>query len=195
LSVGELARALDVHANTIRFHLDALIDDGRVESVAEARGGLGRPAMVFRARRKMHQGEPTNYRLLAEIMTAHLAATEPDASETATALGRTWGASLIDGSDRAVRTRAEAVKRLVGLLGDLGFAPETSGRGARTEIGLRHCPFLDLVTDHREVICPLHLGLMQGAMEAMEAPISVRELAPFAEPDLCVAHLGHSRRP
>lgn len=43
---------------------------------------------------------------------------------------------------------------------------------------------------HAQVVCPIHLGLMQGAMAAWDAPVTVNRLEPFAEPDLCVAHLA-----
>jgi hypothetical protein len=36
----------------------------------------------------------------------------------------------------------------------------------------------------------MHLGLMQGAMTAMDATVSVDRLDPFVEPDLCLAHVG-----
>jgi hypothetical protein len=35
----------------------------------------------------------------------------------------------------------------------------------------------------------VHLGLMQGALAALRAPITVGRLEPFAEPDLCLTHL------
>lgn len=60
------------------------------------------------------------------------------------------------------------------------------------EIRLRHCPFQNLAEQHGEVICSVHLGLMQGALSAMRAPVSVDRLDPFVEPDLCVAHLAHA---
>ena len=75
------------------------------------------------------------------------------------------------------------------LLDDLGFAPERDPARAGT-IGLRHCPFLDLVPEHAAVICPLHLGLMQGALDALGAGITVTRLEPFASADLCLAHTG-----
>jgi len=40
------------------------------------------------------------------------------------------------------------------------------------------------------VVCPIHLGLMRGAMEAWESPVTVDRLEAFAEPGLCVAHLA-----
>lgn len=76
------------------------------------------------------------------------------------------------------------------MLGELGFEPEPHKGARSTEIRLRHCPFLDLVGDHADVICSLRLGLMQGAMAQLNGPVTVDRLDPFAEPDLCVAHLA-----
>ena len=68
--------------------------------------------------------------------------------------------------------------------------PSSEIAGPRRQIGLRHCPFLDLIADQARVICPVHLGLMQGVMSALGASETVERLDPFAEPDLCLAHLG-----
>ena len=44
----------------------------------------------------------------------------------------------------------DAADRLVGMLDDLGFAPEQRSDGGRRQIGLRHCPFLELIAgQHR----------------------------------------------
>jgi hypothetical protein len=37
--------------------------------------------------------------------------------------------------------------------------------------------------------CPLHLGLMQGALAGLGAPLTASGLEPFAEPDSCLARL------
>jgi predicted ArsR family transcriptional regulator len=86
------------------------------------------------------------------------------------------------------------VARLVGLLEEFGFAPEAPEGGAAEgmRIGLRNCPFLDLAEARPEVVCPVHLGLMRGALEGWGAPVTVDRLEPFAEPDRCLAHVsGH----
>jgi predicted ArsR family transcriptional regulator len=139
----------------------------------------------------MDRNGPSNYRLLATIFTDHLAATTDDPAGTATELGRRWGPSLIEQSSRqATPSKAEALTRVVGVLTDLGFEPEPPGGGRSREIRLRHCPFLELVDEHADVICSVHLGLMQGALAAMKAPVTVDRLDPFVEPDLCVARLA-----
>jgi len=201
LGVVEIAERLDVHPNTVRFHLDALADSGQIERVHAAPAGPGRPPLVFRARPGMDHAGPRNYRLLAEILAGNLAA-GPEPAARATEAGRTWGGLLAGRSaSPAVPTREQAVGELVHLLDDLGFAPEeqaeerseerAAGDGGR--IGLRHCPFLELVKTQAKVICPLHLGLMQGAMTAIGSPVTVDRLEPFAEPDLCLAHLATAR--
>ena len=74
-SIVSMADEMAVHPNTIRFHLDALVRTGRVEQVFGETTGRGRPPVLFRASRRMDPAGPTNYRLLANILTSHLAAT------------------------------------------------------------------------------------------------------------------------
>jgi len=188
MSIGEIAGRLDVHPNTVRFHLDALAGLGQVERVDTAPAGPGRPPLVFRARRGMDPAGPRNYRLLAGILASSLA-TGPDPAARATEAGRAWGTYLA-GPPAPALSAKQAVDRLVGLLDDLGFAPERRSAGGRKQIGLRHCPFLELADTQARVICPAHLGLMRGAMTALGAPVTVERLDPFAEPDLCLAHLS-----
>lgn len=180
MSIVAIADELDVHPNTVRFHLDSLLGDGQVEQVMAERKGPGRPALMFRATRQMDRGGPRRYRLLAEILAMGLTA-EGDAAGKALAAGRAWGRQL----ETRGRPR-ESVDHLVDVLDELGFAPERRGR---TQIGLRHCPFLELAEARESVVCPIHLGLMQGALENWSAPVTVERLDAFAEPDLCLAHL------
>jgi len=67
---------------------------------------------------------------------------------------------------------------------------QRGGATGADEIGLHNCPFLEIANSQRDVVCPVHLGLMQGALSAWDAPVTVDALIPFAEPDLCVAHLA-----
>jgi predicted ArsR family transcriptional regulator len=54
----------------------------------------------------------------------------------------------------------------------------------------RHCPFLGVAESQKAVVCPIHLGLMQGALETWQAPVTVERLDAFVEPDLCLVNLG-----
>jgi predicted ArsR family transcriptional regulator len=184
MSIATIADTLDVHPNTVRFHLDTLVSTGRVEQVAGDRKGPGRPALMFRATQRMDPGGLRRYQLLAEILAGN-----PDADARAVAAGREWGRQLKPppGSIAGAPVAEESIEHLVDLLDELGFAPERRGD---EQVGLRHCPFLELVESQKAVICPIHLGVMQGALETWEAPVTVDRLDAFVEPDLCLAQLS-----
>ncbi len=55
---------------------------------------------------------------------------------------------------------------------------------------MRACPFLELARAHQDVICPIHLGLMRGALAELKARTRATQLEPFVQPDLCVARLA-----
>jgi predicted ArsR family transcriptional regulator len=190
LTVVDIAAELDVHLNTVRFHLDALVEAGRVERLPAEGSGPGRPPIEYRLSRTMDRNGPSNYRLLAAMLSDHLASSASDPVKTATALGRSWGGAVLDSRPGGKSTKSEALTRVVDALADLGFQPEPLARPRATQIRLRHCPFLELVDAHADVICSLHLGLMQGALGALTGRVTVDRLERFVEPDLCVAHLA-----
>jgi predicted ArsR family transcriptional regulator len=187
MSIAAIADVLGVHTNTVRFHLDILASAGRVEQVAPDRKGPGRPALMFRATRRMDPGGTRRYELLAEILALELA-DDHDAPARALTAGHERGLQLKPPAPGAARKldSDESIEQLVGLLDELGFAPE---RREDDQVGLRNCPFLELAERQKAVICPIHLGLMRGALETWEAPVTADRLDPFVEPDLCVVHL------
>lgn len=183
MTTAQIAARLEVHTNTVRFHLEHLEENGQVERVEPHHRGPGRPPQLYRAVRRMDPAGPTDYRLLAEILASGLAA-EDDPAAKAREMGRAWGRTM---SPRTADSSDSAVDALVQLLDDIGFAPEPP---ADERVQLRHCPFSELAQARPSVVCPVHLGLMQGALEAWQAPVDVERLDAFVEPDLCVAHLG-----
>lgn len=197
LSINQIADRLGVHPNTVRFHLDGLVESGRVERVEVDRRTAGRPPQLFRPVRRMDLAGPRQYRLLAELLVQSLAA-DPDRGTRGLEAGRAWGRGHAVapgvGIEGVADDPEDAVARLMAMLDDIGFAPELGrDEGQRhiglRQIGLRHCPFLELAEARPAVVCPVHLGLMQGAMEAWRSPVTVDRLEPFVEPDLCLAHL------
>ncbi|GBG38224.1 helix-turn-helix transcriptional regulator [Mycobacterium montefiorense] len=191
LTIVAIADALGVHPNTVRFHLDSLLGDGQVEQVEPGRKGPGRPPLMFRAVRQMDRGGTRHYRLLAEILTMAFAA-DQDSGARALAAGRAWGRQLdssVDSSPGDAQSPQASIDQLVDVLDQLGFAPERRRADGEQQVGLRHCPFLELAETRASVVCPVHLGLMQGALESWGSPVAVERLDTFVEPDLCVAHL------
>jgi predicted ArsR family transcriptional regulator len=189
MSIVEIADRLEVHPNTVRFHLDSLVSSGQVVRVEVPPRGPGRPPQLFQAHPGMDPAGPRNYRFLAGVLTDSLAH-GPDPIGQATAAGEAWGRRMAEERGLRVRPpRPQALAALVELLDEVGFAPEEAPPERRREIGLRRCPFLELV-DSREVVCAIHLGVMRGAMEAIDATVTVTRLQPFEQPDRCLAHLG-----
>ena len=64
----------------------------------------------------------------------------------------------------------------------------TSPGGAAVE--MHHCPFHQVAQQHSDVVCGLHLGLMQGAFTQLGSATHATRLEPFATPRMCLAHLG-----
>lgn len=191
LGVADVAGRLGIHANTARFHLDALAADGAVVRTLSSAEGPGRPRAVYAPKPGMNRGGVRGYQFLAQILLSWLAAEGPGAAANAVQAGRTWGAFL---AGRPVPFRAVtgegSVGRLTDLLDELGFDPAPPAAKAEPSvIRLRHCPFLELAEGYDQVVCAIHLGLMQGALTGLGAPVAATRLEPFAEPGACLAHL------
>ena len=67
-------------------------------------------------------------------------------------------------------------------LAEAGFDPRFRRRSAKTvEITLRECPFRDLLEEHRELVCAVHRGLLEGMLGASRPPMGLDEFEPLAE--------------
>jgi predicted ArsR family transcriptional regulator len=189
--VRDIADQAGLHPNTARFHLDALVDAGLAARAPKERTTPGRPSMAYRA---VAGGEPMGrrrYRLLAEMLTSLIAGMLPKPGEAAEEAGREWGRYLTEPPPPYQRLDAgEAVERLTATMAEIGFAPEAVTDGTRYQLRLRQCPFREVAENHQDVVCQLHLGLMQGALAQMRAPVTADRLQPFAEPSLCIAYLA-----
>jgi predicted ArsR family transcriptional regulator len=194
LGVQEIADRTGLHPNTARFHLDGLVEAGLATREPQARETPGRPSMTYQAAEGGGPGGGPGggrrYRLLAEMLTSLIAGTMPEPGKAAVEAGREWGAYLTERPPPYQRPGAgEAVEKLAGIMEELGFAPQAVADGRQYRLCLRQCPFREVAQRHQDVVCSLHLGLMQGALGQMRAPITADRLEPFAEPSLCIAHL------
>ena len=189
--VKDIADQAGLHPNTARFHLDALVDAGLAARAPRERTTPGRPSMAYRA---VEGGAPAGrrrYRLLAEMLTSLIAGMLPKPGEAAGEAGREWGRYLTEPPPPYQRLDAgKAVGRLTATMAEIGFAPEAVTDGTRYQLRLRQCPFREVAENHQDVVCQLHLGLMQGALAQMRAPVTADRLQPFAEPSLCIAYLA-----
>ena len=203
LRVQEVARRTGVHANTARFHLDALVDAGLATREVLARAAPGRPSFGYAAAGQGPAAGHRQYRLLAEMLSSLIEGLLPDPGQAAAEAGREWGRYLTERPAPYQRISAdEAVSRLLAVLAGVGFAPETGRRVAAEtgpdiaaetgppEVRLRRCPFREVAEHRQDVVCQLHLGLMQGVLDQLRAPVTATRIQPFAEPSLCIAELA-----
>lgn len=201
LDTATLAERLGLHVNTVRTHLNLLEEAGLVEVAVEDRDRPGRPKLLYRRTvdDELSTPSPTEsgYRFLAQIMASYLDATTEDTSTAAEQAGHAWGSFLTAKPAPFSKPDIEAaVTQLMGMLDELGFAPKLDQTDhTNPEIVLRRCPFLDVAREHQEVVCSIHLGLMRGAVEQLEASVEVRDLIPWALPDACVSHLEVTASP
>lgn len=220
LTAGQLAYRLDLHVTTVRFHLERLVDAGRLTTYEVRGGGAGRPATAYalvtdspgEPREVADRAAPTPYELLAGLLVQALATRGRGAaggSEPAAA-GRRWATDRLGGSPVSW---PEAVAQVRSLLGEWGYAvgpdhgPPAAGSAAGVpsaefppdaafppdvvEFTVGSCPFEDLARVHPQVVCAVHRGLMEGALDGLrQGPVDV-ELEPFVTPTACRVRLAH----
>lgn len=183
VDIPRLAELLALHPNTVRGHLDMLDQAGLVTKVREKRAQPGRPRWLYARAGDVSDPSPAGNRLLAEMLVTSLKLAGGDAQVAARAAGREWGESLGAGLADGHESIEDDTVAITRLLDDIGFEPEpSSGPGV---IDLADCPFRELAVRHSDVVCSLHLGMMEGALEAFGGSLSVESLQPFVEPSLC----------
>jgi predicted ArsR family transcriptional regulator len=186
LSVREMATRLSLHPNTVRPHLRRLQEAGLVASETSRGAAVGRPQTLFTVVHR-EQPEGRDYRLLADILAGLL--TSPRARDRAETQAREWGAYLAGRSVPRPGARRAAGPNLAMLqeaLADAGFDPRFRRRGPDTvEISMRDCPFRDLLDEHRDLVCAVHHGLLEGILGASRPPLALTSFQPLVERGIC----------
>lgn len=186
-TLADLAAASGLHVNTVGEHLHALVRSGLARRHPEAPAGRGRPAWLYEATGRHATADP-EYAGLASALAAAIHRTSATPTDDAVAAGRGWGHQLA--RERGARPASSAVaarREVVGLLDEMGFAPQSDARSA--VVSLTRCPLLETANEYPDVVCGVHLGLVQGALEEYGADPDGAELLPFAQPGACRLHL------
>lgn len=191
VSVRELATRLSLHPNTLRPHLRRLEDAGLVTREIRRGSGVGRPQTMF-ALADVQGAGGRDLRLLADILAGLLRGRR--AAERARALAREWGSYLVSRGlpkPGVPLPPGRNLALLQGAMAGAGFQPRFRRTGGGSvEVALRDCPFREMLEDHRELVCGIHRGLLEGMLESLKPPLELREFKPFAERSVCrfVAH-------
>lgn len=198
VTTAELVAEVGLHANTVRAHLQNLVAGGLVSVETVPPAGRGRPAHRYRitdeGRAAPRLSDPAfaEYRGLTTAFASYLAARSADPSQEARQIGRAWGAQLADGQADSPRQATEEVIRLLTRLGFTPVPPE-EGSGSGAGIALRTCPLLELAEQMPHVICQVHQGLVEGALDQYGSGSTEVELRAFSEPGACRLHLREAQ--
>lgn|GEM_PF-2062493 len=173
-----LSKALNMHPNTVRGHLDSLIDGGLVSATPVKTSGRGRPALQYRVRTPQQATIADAYIDLIGLLAGTLDSggsgiTDPEG------IGRAWAAARSAASGLAEsQSTVSTIEALLDELAVLGFDPYIRESG---EMGLCSCPFI-----RRDgavpppYICRLHAGYLRGRVGGTTVTLN-----PFDQPGEC----------
>ncbi len=189
-----MSQATALHVNTLREHLEALEAHGRVRRHRAAPSGRGRPAWLYEVTPASDAPGVTEYAALASALAGVIGRRRGDPRAEGVEAGQEWGRTLARGKPAlAALSRADARRRVVGLLADLGFAPQALARAS--VVRLTRCPLLEAARSYPDVVCGVHLGIVEGALKEWAVPSQQAELLPFSEPGACRLLMPAPRRP
>jgi len=186
VSIREMSRRLGLHPNTLRPHLRRLEEAGLVTREIRKTASVGRPQTAYSIRHSEDE-QGRDYRLLAEMLCGVVRTTRQ--REQARELARQWGSYLVAQGGPKPGVRLPARRNLALLqeaMARAGFEPRFRRLpGSAVEVTLRDCPFRELADDHRDLVCTLHRGLIEGMLAGLKPPLGLKEFKPFAERSLC----------
>lgn len=159
LGTADIAVSLNLHANTVRPHLERMREVGLLDVAVDTRGTRGRPQHLYSlAADAPSLGlEPPVFPTLARMLMRLAESAGLDA-EDATDAGREQG--RIEAGRCSV---VGDVERMVDHLERFGFDPEiVSDDENEFTVCFTNCPFVDLARTNPDLVCSLHQGLLEG---------------------------------
>ncbi len=171
-TIAELQEATDLHPNTIREHLARLISDGYVVAEKENRTTRGRPRVLYSAA----DGETTSS--VIQQRKVREAAYRGDLMRRVLTM---------DAPDVLEKDAVHQLDALVEELEDEGFDPIIDERALTVD--LTPCAQAEAQASHREVLCNVHLGLLQSVLTEAGGPLAVGGMRPSCDPSECIIQL------
>lgn len=173
-TISELVDATSLHPNTVREHLQRLIDDGYVVALPELRTTRGRPRVLYSVADGAVASSPIQRRKVKA------------AAERGDLMRRVLPGAPPELDDEALHQ----VDALIDDLIDAGFDPLVDERALTVD--LTPCAQAEAQASHREVLCSVHLGLMQSVLTEAGGPLSVDGMRSSCDPRQCIVQLMHA---
>ncbi len=177
-TVDELSDATALHPNTVREHLQRLEADGLVVRTTEHRTTRGRPRVLFSA----VMGESSVSSPVARRKV-----------EEAAARGDLMRRLMPDAEPGTRGFTPDALHQLDAVIEHLsaaGFAPEFDSSDLTLDI--TPCPHQSAQAGHRETLCAVHLGIMQGVLAEAGGPLRAIAVRTEGVPDGCILQLRNA---
>ncbi|WP_423494255.1 helix-turn-helix domain-containing protein [Microbacterium esteraromaticum] len=171
-TIGELCEATGLHANTVREHLQRLMEGGYVIQSIERRTTRGRPRTLYTA------------------VTGLPEASSPVAREKvaeAARRGDLLRRMLAEEGSELGRDATYQLDALTEHLEESGFEPIIDEEHLTVE--LTPCPHAAGAPEHRPMLCQVHLGLMQGVLAQAGGPLKAECVQAPQRPEECTVQL------
>lgn len=174
-TISEMSDATALHPNTVREHLQRLEADGLIVRTIERRTTRGRPRVLYTA-------------VIGEASVSSPVGRKKvrDAATRGDIMRR-----LVPDVEPATRDLApDALHQLDAIiehLTDSGFEPTLDGDGLTLDVS--PCRHRSAQAAHRETLCAVHLGIMQGVLAEAGGPLRAIAVRTDGLADGCVVQL------
>ena len=171
-TIGELCEATGLHPNTVREHLQRLIEGGYVIQASERRTTRGRPRTLYSA------------------VTGAADASSPiarDKAKAAAVRGDLLRRVLPASASSLGRDATYQLDALIEHLEESGFEPVVDDE--QLTVDLSPCPHAAGRAEDRPMLCSVHLGLMQGVLTEAGGPLAAEAVRTSVLPADCTVQL------
>ncbi len=171
-TIAELCEVTKLHPNTVREHIQRLIDGGYITAESEHRTTRGRPRMLYSA---------------VDGTTGEISEVAAHKAEAAAARGDALRRLFPNASHQLDDEAEHQLDALVEHLEESGFDPVIDE--AALTLDLSPCPHAAASPEHRPTLCSVHLGLMQGVLTAAGGPLQTAFVCDPTHPSDCTVQL------
>lgn len=188
VTAAEVAKAIGLHANVARHHLEKLASGSYLEISQRPSSGAGRPAKVYTATEPelvldFDVGHDDILVTLLGKALSRLPASEAAelAEEVGLEFGKQMAATMGDTAD-GQRSFRSALHVVADALSAHGFAAHAERDGEELRIVSGHCPFGDVAIEH-PVICAVDRGMVKGLLGSLYGATEVAVTSSVARGD------------